>query len=319
MMQAWTRCLAGTCLAAFAAAAAAQYPARPISLVVPFPAGATTDTIARVLAQHASTGLGRQVVVENRPGAEGQLAAQEIAKAPPDGYRITLATSGNLSVLPALRKAPPYDAVADFTPVADVGRYAFFLYVHPGLPVKTFREFVDHAKANPGRLSYGTGNNTGVLTMGQIKAQFGLDILQVPYKGEPPAILDLVAGRTQAMIATAIGVPHVKEGRLRMLVQLLPKRSSLAPEVPVLSEIGMKDLPVAVWAALVGPPGMPQDIVERLNREFNAAMARPDVQSQMDQLGFALTPARPEALGALIRDQAQAYRSLARAIGMSAE
>jgi tripartite-type tricarboxylate transporter receptor subunit TctC len=300
-------------------AAIAQYPAKPISLVVPFPAGATTDTIARVLAQHVSVSIGRTVVVENRPGAEGQLAAQEVAKSPPDGYKITLATSGNLSVLPALRKSPPYDVVADFTPIADVGRYAFFLYVHPSVPAQTFKAFVDHAKANPGKLAYSTGNNTGVLTMGQIKAQFGLDMQQVPYKGEPPAIVDLVAGRTQAMIATGIGVPHVKEGRLRMLVQLLPKRSNLAPEVPVLTEIGMSDLPVVVWAALVGPAGIPAEIVERLNREFNAAMARPEVVTQMEQLGFALTPSTPVALRELIKDQAGAYRALVKTIGMQPE
>ena len=318
-MRKLSRGLATATLILLGPAVWAQYPAKPISLVVPFPAGATTDTVARVLAQHASTSLGRQVVVENRPGAEGQLAAQEVAKSPPDGYKITLATSGNLSILPALRKAPPYDVVADFTPVADIGRYAFFLYVNPALPAKTFKEFIEHARANPGKLSYGTGNNTGVLVMGQIKSQFGLDMVHVPYKGEPPALLDLVAGRTQAMIATALGVPHMKEGRLRMLVQLLPRRSSLAPDVPVLSEIGMKDLPVTLWAALVGPAGMPADAVEKLNAAFNAAMARPEVLAQMDQIGFALTPGRPEALGAMIRDQALAYRSLTRTIGMQPE
>lgn len=314
-----SRGLAVAALLMLSPAAWPQYPARPISLVVPFPAGATTDTVARVLAQHASASLGRQVVVENRPGAEGQLAAQEVAKSPADGYKITLATSGNLSILPALRKAPPYDVVADFTPVADIGRYAFFLYVNPALPVKTFKEFIEHARANPGKLSYGTGNNTGVLVMGQIKSQFGLDMVHVPYKGEPPALLDLVAGRTQAMIATALGVPHMKEGRLRMLVQLLPRRSSLAPDVPVLSEIGMKDLPVTLWAALVGPAGIPAEAVEKLNAAFNAAMARPEVLAQMDQIGFALTPGRPDALGTMIREQALAYRSLTRTIGMQPE
>jgi tripartite-type tricarboxylate transporter receptor subunit TctC len=318
-MNHFIRVLAGLCLAAVYAAAHAQYPAKPISLVVPFPPGATTDTIARVLAQHVSASIGKPVVVDNRPGAEGQLAAQEIRKAAPDGYKIGLATSGNLSVLPALRKDPPYDSAADFTPIADVGRYAFFFYVHPSVPAKTFREFVDYAKANPGKLSYGTGNNTGVLTMGQFKAQFGLDMLHVPYKGEPPAIVDLVAGRTQAMVGTSIGIPHVKEGKLRMLLQLLPRRSGLAPDVPVLTELGMKDLPVVLWAALIGPAGMPRDVVERLNKEFNAAMARPEVQAQMDQIGFALTPAKPEALAALIRDQARAYKDLVKAVGLPQE
>lgn len=303
-------------LMVFSGSAWAEYPNRPISLVVPFPAGATTDTIARVLAQHVSEQLGQPIVVENRPGAEGQISAQEVRNAAPDGYKIGLATSGNLSVLPALRKSPPYDAVADFTPVADVGRYAFFFYVHPSVPAETFQQFVDYAKANPGKLSYGTGNNTGVLTMGQVKSLFDLDMTQVPYKGEPPAMLDLVAGRLQAMIGTSIGIPHLNENRLRMLVQLLPKRSALVPDVPVLTEIGLDDLPVAVWAAVVGPAGMPSDVVDRLNAAFNDAMARPDVQSRMEQIGFALTPGTPQALGDLIKEQAKAYDDLARAIGM---
>ncbi len=305
--------------AATAVAQSAQYPNRPVSLVVPFPAGSTTDTIARVLAQHVSNSLGGQVIVENRPGAEGQLAAQEVQKAPPDGYKLTLATSGNLSVLPALRKSPPYDVVADFTPVADIGRYAFFFYVHPSVPARTFAEFIEHAKANQGKLSYATGNNTGVLTMGQVKAQFGLDMTQVPYKGEPPAMVDLVAGRVQAMIGTSIGIPYLRENKLRMLVQLLPRRSPLVPDVPVLNEIGLKDLPVQMWAAVVGPAGMPRDVVDKLNKAFNDAQAHPEVQSKMEQIGFALSPSTPQALGTLIREQAKAYQELTRVIGMTPE
>lgn len=161
-------------------------------------------------------------------------------------------------MLPALRKSPPYDVVADFTPVADIGRYAFFFDVHPSVPARTFAEFIEHAKTNQGKLSYATGNNTGVLTMGQVKAQFGLDMTQVPYKGEPPAMVDLVAGRVQAMIGTSIGIPYLRENKLRMLVQLLPRRSPLVPDVPVLNEIGLKDLPVQMWAAVVGPAWMPR-------------------------------------------------------------
>ena len=299
--------------------AVAQYPSKPVTLVVPFPPGATTDTIARVLAQHASSGLGRPIVVENKPGAEGQLAAQDVAKSPPDGYRVALATSGNLSVLPAIRRAPPYDAVADFTPVADVGRYQFFVYVHPSLPAKSFRELLDHARANPGKVSYGTGNNTGVLTMAGFRLAHGLDMVQVPYKGEPPAIVDLVAGRVQAMVATGIGIPHAREGRLRMLAALLPQRSPLAPDVPTLRESGQKDLDVLLWAGVVGPADMPAEAVERLNREFNAAMAHPDAVAQIEKLGFTLTPGRADAFAAMVRDQAAAYRRLVREAGLPVE
>ena len=310
----------GLCAAAIASTApAADFPARPVTVVVPFPAGATTDTIARVLAQAAATTLGQPIVIENKPGAEGQVAAQDVAKAAPDGYRITLATSGNLSALPALRKAPPYDPVTDFTPIADVGRYAFFLYLHPSVPASSFKEFIAYAKANQGKLSYGTGNNTGVLMFAHVKSLFGLDMNHVPYKGEPPAMIDLVAGRVQAMIGTSIGVPYAKDGKLRTLVTLLPRRSPLVPDVPTLREIGMKDLTVVVWAALFGPPRMPKDAVERLNKEFVAAMQRSDVQAQMEKLGFALTPARPEALGTLVKDQLGIYRQLVRESGLQPE
>ena len=306
-------CLA---LAACAAAAHAEYPDKPITLVAPFPPGGTSDALARALAKGASESLGVPIIVENKPGAEGQIAAQDVAKATPDGYRIALATSGNLSALPSLRKEPPYDSVKDFTPIADIGRYAFFLFVHPDLPVKTFQEFVDYAKANPGKVSYGTGNNTGILAMAQLATMFGLDMLHVRYKGEPPATLDLVANRVQAMVGTAAGLTFVQKGQLRALVALLPERSPLAPDVPVLRETGLGDMPVEMWAAIVGPKGMPAHVVERLNRAFTALLETPDGRSQIETLGFAVTPSAPQALGELLRGQAVAYQKLIREIGM---
>lgn len=299
--------------------AAAQFPTKPVTIVVPFPPGATTDTIARVIAQQAATTLGKPVLIDNKPGAEGLLAAQDVAKAAPDGYRIMLGTSGNLSVVPASRKNPPYDVATDFTPIADVGRYQFFLYANPALPAKTFKEFIDYAKANPGKLSYGTGNNTGVINMAGFRSAHGLDMVHVPYKGEPPAIVDLLAGRVQVMVATGIGIQHAREGKLRMLVALLPKRSPLAPDVPTLAETGQKDLDVILFAGLVGPAGIPAGVVERLNREFNAAMNNADVIAQIEKLGFTLTPARVEAFGAMLKEQLGVYRKAVRDAGLPIE
>ena len=314
-----TKHLLGALLLLLCLQANAQFPARPVTIVVPFPAGATTDTIARIIAQHASNSLGRPVLIDNKPGAEGQLAAQDVVKAAPDGYRIMLGTSGNLSMLPALRKNPPYDVVADFTPIADVGRYQFFLYAHPSLPAKTFREFIDYAKANPGKLSYATGNNTGVINMARFRSAHGLDMVHVPYKGEPPAIVDLVAGRVQVMVATGIGIPHARESRLRMLVTLLSQRSPLAPDVPTLREAGQKELDVMLFAGLVGPAGIPADVVERLNRDFNAALANAEVIAQIEKLGFTLTPARADAFGAMLREQIAVYRKAVRDAGLPIE
>lgn len=301
---------------AFGGLANAQYPEKPITMVVPFPAGGTSDSLARILAKNVGEAMGTSIIVENKPGVEGQIAAQDIAKASPDGYRIGLVTSGNLSALPAMRSHPPYDVVKDFTPIADIGRYAFFLYVNPDVPVKNFKDFVTYAKANPGKMSYGTGNNTGVLIFSQIKQMFGIDLLHVPYKGEPPAMTDLVAGRVQAMIATAAGLPFAQDGKLNVFVSLLPERTPLAPNVPVFKEIGLGELPVLLWAAIVGPANMPEPIVARLSKEFYAVISKPAVKRQIEELGFAVTPNSSEALGKMIAEQVLAYRQLVKEIGL---
>jgi tripartite-type tricarboxylate transporter receptor subunit TctC len=311
-----TRLVAGIGFAAIAAAAHAQYPTKPITMVVPFPPGGTTDALARILAKNISESMGKPVIVENKPGAEGQVAAQDLARSVPDGYRIGLVTSGNMSALPAMRKNPPYDVIADFTPIADIGRYAFFLYVHPSVPAKTFNEFIAYAKANPGKMTYGTGNNTGVLTFAQVKRMFNIDLLHVPYKGEPPATTDLMAGRLQAMIGTGAGLSASKEGKLRTLVALLPERSALAPDVPTLREVGMGDLPISPWAAIVGPAGIPKEAVDRLNQELMAAASKPAVKAQIEQMGFAVTPGRPQALANLMKEQLRTHRKLVEEIGL---
>lgn len=162
--------------------AQAQYPSRPITMVVTFQAGGITDSIARLLAQKASESLGKPIVIDNRPGAEGQIGAQVLSKSAPDGYTIGFVSSGNMSGIPAMSLNPPYDVEKDFTPIADVGRYAFFLYVNEKLPAKTFQEFVELAKSKPGVLNYGTGNNTGVLVFAQLQRTFGIKLEHIPYK-----------------------------------------------------------------------------------------------------------------------------------------
>ncbi|TMS57954.1 tripartite tricarboxylate transporter substrate binding protein [Imbroritus primus] len=304
------------CAAAIATNVQAAYPDRPITLVVPFPAGATTDTVARVVSQAASIELGQPIVVDNKPGAEGQVAAQDVVRAAPDGYRLLLGTSGNLSLVPALRKKPPYDVLTDFTPVADVGRFSFFLYVHPSVPAKTLKEFLDYAKANPGKMSYGTGNNTGVVAFSHFNTLNGLDLTHVPYKGEPPAMLDLIAGRTQAMIGTTIGAPYMRDGKLRALVTINAQRNSLLADVPTLRESGMRDLEIVPWAGLVGPAGLPRDVVTRLNKAFVAALNKPEVRAQMDRLGFPLTPSTPEAFGRMMKEQLAIHARLVKSAGL---
>ena len=300
--------------------AAAQYPAKPVRVLVPFPGGSATDTITRILANSVSQSIGQPLVVENKAGADGAIAAGEVAKAAPDGYTLLMATNSPMSAVPAMKKNPPYDPVADFTPITDVGRYTFFLYVHPAVPARTFADLIAYAKANPGKLNYATGNTTGIVSFAQINSLAGIDMVHVPYKGEPAGIADLVAGRVQLMLATpTTGLAQVKEGRLRALVTTLSKRSGLLPEVPTIAEAGMPKFSITSWAALFGPAKLPREVLERLSREFVAAMGRAEVQAAMDKQAFALSPSSPEQLAQFVKQQIEGYRAILRAAGVQPE
>ena len=294
----------------------AQYPVRPMTMVVTFQAGGITDSIARLLAQKVSEGLGKQVIVDNKPGAEGQVGAQYLAKASPDGYTFGFVSSGNMSGVPAMSVNPPYDVIKDFTPIMDVGRYAFFMFVNEKMPVKTFREFVEYAKSKPGVLNYGTGNGTGVLMFAQLQRMLGIKLEHIPYKGEPAATTDLISGRIDAMIGSSAGLAFAEEGKLRTLVALLPERASLAPNVPVLSEVGAGNMPISPYAAIIGPAGMPADVVKKLSDAFIAAAQLPDVKEKIEKQGFALTPRGPEDLSKLLATQLEAHRVLVKDSGI---
>jgi tripartite-type tricarboxylate transporter receptor subunit TctC len=312
--------VAALAVAAMPALAAAQFPSKPVRVVVPFPGGSATDTITRILANSVSQSLGQPVIVENKAGADGAIAGAEVAKAPPDGYTLLMATNSPMSAVPAMKKSPPYDPIADFTPITDVGRYTFFLYVHPSVPAKNFAELMAYAKANPGKLNYATGNTTGIVSFAQIKSLAGIDLVHVPYKGEPAGITDLVAGRVQLMLATpTTGLAHVKEGKLRAFVVTLDKRSALLPEVPTIAEAGMPQFSITSWAALFGPAKLPRDVLERLNKEFVSAMGRPEVQAAMEKQAFALMPSSPDKLAAFVKEQLESYTRILRAAGVQPE
>src|SRR4026209_1567750 len=195
--------------------AQAQYPNKPIRVVVPFPAGSSTDIVTRVLAASVSQAMGQQLVVDNKAGADGAIAAADGAKAAPDGYTLLMATNSPMSAVPALKKSPPYDPVADFTPITDIGRYTFFILVHPSVPAKTLGELIDYARANPGKLNYATGNTTGIVYSAYFASLAGIQVVHVPYKGEPQAVTDLIAGRVQLMFCSSgTSLAHIRDGRL---------------------------------------------------------------------------------------------------------
>jgi tripartite-type tricarboxylate transporter receptor subunit TctC len=302
------------------AASAQQFPSKPIRIVVPFGAGSATDLISRVLGNSVSAAIGQPVIVDNKAGADGAIAASEVAKAAPDGYTLLMATNSPLSVVPAMKKSPPYDPVADFTPITDVGRYTFFVVVNPDLPVKTLPELVQYARANPGKVNYATGNTTGIVSSALLASLAKIEMVHVPYKTEPQVMADLVGGRVQMMFASSTtSMPLIRDGKLRALVTTLPRRSHLLPEVPTIAEAGYPSFSIISWAGLFGPAKMPADVVARLNKEFVTAMGRPDVQDAMQKQAFVLTPSTPEKLAGWVKEQLESYRSILKAVGIQPE
>jgi len=303
--------------ALFAAPAAAQYPNKPIHLIVPFPPGGAADLSARTVAIPLSQALGQPIIVENRPGADGAIAADAVIKAAPDGYTLFYGTNTALCGVPAMRKNPPYDPVTDFTPVSLVGTFGFFLFLHPGVPAKTLAELLDYVRANPGKLNYATGNSTSVLASARLKTQERLEMVEIPYKGDAPATADLVAGRVHLMIATpGTAVPFVKEGRLRALATLSAVRSPLLPDVPTSAEAGMPPLAIMPWAGLFGPAKMPKDIVERLAKETAVVIARPEVRERLERYAFDAKSSTPEELALFLKEQVDVWSRTARQVGI---
>jgi len=284
-------------LALLSAAASAQYPNRPVKFIVGFPPGGSADPTTRIIGQALQEQLGQPFVVENRPGADSAIAAQQVSKIEPDGYTLMFASNSAMTAAVALRKQPMYDPLKDFTPISMVGRATVFFYVHPSVPAKTLKEFVAHVKANPGKLNYGTGNPLSILYTAQLMNATGIEMLHVPYKGEGPLNPDIIAGRVQSsFLSTGSAVSNAKDGRLRPLAVLLDRRSPLLPEVPTIDEAGVPQVTVRQWAGVFGPPNLPREIVARLNKEVNAAVKRPDVIEKLQSYGYAPEGSTPERL-----------------------
>src|SRR5689334_439731 len=309
-----------TAVFAVAQPAAAQFPGKPVRVIVPFPAGSSTDIVTRILANAVSQSLGQPLIVDNKAGADGAIAAAEVAKSPADGYTLLLATNSPMSAVPAMKKAPPYDPVADFTPITDVGRYTFFIVVHPAVPARNLRKLIAYARLNPGKLNYATGKTSGIVSPASFASLAHIQLVHVPYKGEPQALTDLVTGRVQLMVVSSgTALPHIRDGRLRALVTTLRERSPLLPAVPTIAEAGMPQFSLTSWAGLFGPAKVPPEVVGRLNREFVAALKRPEISEALLKQGFAPNPSSPSALGELVKEQIESYRRVLRAAGVEPE
>jgi tripartite-type tricarboxylate transporter receptor subunit TctC len=296
---------------------AQQYPSKPIRIIVPFGAGSSTDIVCRLIATPLSLALGQPVVVENKAGADGAIAGVEVKRATPDGHTLLFATNSPLSAVPYLQKQQPYDVMADFTPISHVGFYTFFLVVHPSIPATTLPELIAHVKANPGKVNYATGNTTSIVATALLATLAGMDMVQVPYKTEPQAITDLLSAQTHVMISSYSPVAaHIKDGKLRPLATILPERSALLPDVPSVGEVGFPKFPVVPWAAMVGPAGMPKEIVDRLNKELVTIIANPEVKEQITKQAFALRSSTPAELGVIMKDQLEVWGRVMKQAGI---
>jgi tripartite-type tricarboxylate transporter receptor subunit TctC len=300
--------------------ALAQYPNKPVRFIVGFPPGGSADPTARIMAAALQEQLGQPFVVENRPGADSAIAAEQVSKMAADGYTLMFASNSAMTAAVALRKNPTYDPLKDFTPISMVGRATVFFYVHPDVPAKTMKEFIAHARANPGKLVYGTGNPLSILYGQQLMSATGVQMLHVPYKGEGPLNPDILAGRVHSsFLSTGSAVSNAKDGRLRPLAVLLERRSPLLPEVPTISEAGVPEVTVRQWAGIYGPPHLPKDIVARLNKEVNAALQRPDVTSKLQSYGYSPEGSTPERLVEVNRADLELWRKLVKEAGIPLE
>lgn len=310
------------CIAAAIAAFSvhAQYPDKPIRLVVPFPPGGAAELGARIYAAPLGQALGQPIIIETKPGADGAIAADFVMKAPPDGYTLFYATNTAFNWVLATRKQPPYDPMRDFTPVSLVGYFGFFLFTHPSVPAKNVAELISYARANPGKLNYGSGNSTSQLFGAQLKKLENLDIVHVPYKGDGPLTIDLVGGRVQLAFATpGSAAPQVKEGKLRALAAMFPNRSSLLPDVPTAREAGLGRMSLTPWGGVFGPKGLPKEVVDRVARELAVVLKRPEVHEAFGKLAFEPKSSTPEELSGILKQQIEAWTSAAREAGIQPE
>jgi tripartite-type tricarboxylate transporter receptor subunit TctC len=296
------------------------YPSKPISLVIPFAAGSGTDNVGRIVGQRLSERLKQPVVVENKPGANGQIAAEYVARSKADGYTLFMTTNTTHSANPSLYKALRYDPIKDFTPVIRTGELPFALAVNNELPVKSVKELIDYAKKNPGKLSYGTPNSTSLVASETLKNQAKIDVVGVPYKSSPQALTDLIGNQIQIYVVdVGSGMQMLKANRVRTLA-VTPARGSkiLAGVPPVAADIPGFDL--TSWNGVFGPAGMPKEIAEKLSREINVVLAEKDIQEKLAGAGFEVWPSKdPAEFSRYVSDQLALWTRLIKAAGIQPE
>ena len=311
--------LAAALLLAAGTCAAQTYPARPIRIVVPFPAGGIADLFARVIGQKFTEVWGQPVVVDNRPGAGGNIGAEIVSKSPPDGYTLVTGSIGTHAVNVSLFSKLPYDPIRDFAPVSLIMEAEGLLVVHPSVPVKTVKELIALARARPGQLAYASaGHGTAAHLSGELfKSMAKVDLVHVPYKGNVPAITDLIAGQTSLLFATMPTVlPQVQAGRLKALAVTSSSRSPAAPELPTIAEAALPGYSVTNWIGFFAPAGTPRDVVVKLNAEVVRIMQAPEIQKRLLNEGARFTPWTPDEFAGFVKSEIAKWAKVVKEAGI---
>lgn len=313
-------CCALLVTAALARAAQPEggYPTKPVRLVVPFPAGASSDVVGRLIGQKLSEQLGQQVVADNRPGAGGNLGIGMAAKSPPDGYTIVIATA-SIAVSPALYAKLGYDAQKDLVPVARLTSIPNILLVHPSVPAKTLRQFIELARAQPGKLNFGSGGagTTNHLANELLKHLAKIDLVHVPYKGVTQAMVSMMSGEVdEVVMPVSTALTHIRSGKVRPLAVLTDERIAVLPDVPTGKEAGVDGFTMPLWYGMFAPAGTPPEVVSRLSRELIAGLESPDLRKRLLALSVQPWPGTAAELGQLLRADMQRYGEIARGAGL---
>ena len=294
-----------------ASVAAQPYPSRPVTIVNGFPPGGVTDTVLRLIASKLSDRLGQSVVIENRAGAAGTIAAAAVARAEADGHTLLFGVAANLAVAPATMKSAPYDPARAFAPIVEVARGPYIWMVKPAVPAKTMQEFIAWAKKHPGKLNYGSPGQGSVhhLAGEMLKQATGMAMTHVPYKGGATTYAAMLGGEIDAMFdGMPVPLPHIKAGKIRALAVTGPKRLTALPDVPTLAEQGVAGLDVHFWWGIVGPAGLPKDIIAKLNAEIARALGDPEMRVRFAKWDIESTPGTPESFGAYIAQESARWK-----------
>lgn len=311
--------IAASLAALFPAASLAQaWPAKPVKMVVPFSAGGSTDTVARIIAEKLTPRLGQPVLVENKAGAGGSVGSDMVAKSAPDGYTMLVGTSSTMAILPYLYRKPPYDPNKDFAPLVLLGTADIMVVVNSEVPVRSIPELLTYAKANPGKLTFASGGNGSIshLLGEYFKSMAGVDLLHVPYKGDAQMVTDLIGGQVNMAFGTAVAfLPHVKSGKVRALAVTNPKRSTTQSELPTVTESGVPGYEAVQWFGIAVPAGTPKEIIARVNTEILAILAMPDVRTRFAGLGFDVVGGPPDAFADFLRAENVKWKKIAEIAG----